>query len=194
MHATRIAMFLLGGWILTTVCVDSLTYLNVRLPEYVMTNAPPVAAKIISDYGSEQASMLLRHSAAEGNRFFFDRWETVEIILGLILVPLVYFATDRRTLPVILAGFMLILALFQYFAVSPELAYRGREADFPPGRGNVATEERVWALTEVFIATEAAMVLAGGVLTIYIAAFKSRRRLRVGKDGSSIKDATLREV
>jgi hypothetical protein len=187
-------MFLLGGWILSTVCVDTIVYWNLRLPEDVMAGAPPVAEKIIKDYGAEQASLLLRHFAAEGNRYFLDRWEMVEILLGLLLIPSVYFAADRKLAPMILAALMLLLALFQYFAVAPELAFRGREADFPPGRGNVATEERVWTLTEVFIATEAATVLTAGVLTVYIAGYKSRRRVRLEKDAAALKGVATRGV
>lgn len=185
-------MFLLGGWILCMLCVDVIAYVNLRLPEDVIAGAPPAADRIIKDYGAEQATLLLHHFAAEGNRLFFDRWGTAEIALGLILVPFVYFAADRRAVPMILAGSMLILALFQYFAVSPELAYRGREADFSPGRGNVETERRVWTMTEVFIANEVAMVLCGGVLAVYIASYKSRRRVRSETDAAPMKDSAIR--
>ena len=47
-----------------------------------------------------------------------------------------------------------------------ELAFRGREADFPPGKGNVTVEERVWVLNEVFMGTEAALLLEGIVLRL----------------------------
>ena len=181
-------MFLLGGWIVCTLCVDAIAYMNLRLPADVMAGSPPAAEKIIKDYGADQAAVLLHYFAAEGNRRFSDRWETMEIILGLLLVPFVFFAADRRVVPLSLAGFMLVLALFQYFAVSPEVAYRGREADFAPGRGNVTTEQRAWTMTEVFIATEAAMVLSGGVLAFYVASYKSRRRVRPEKDVTPVKD------
>jgi len=186
-------MFLLGGWILCTLCVDTISYINVRLPEAVMATAPPPAEKMISTLGTDAAEQLLHHFAAEGNRLFLDRWETLEILLGVILVPLVYFAMDRRVPPVVLAGVMLILVLFQYFAVSSELAYRGRETDFPPGRGNVVAEKRVWDLTEAYIVSEALLVLSGSVLAVYIASYKSRRRVRHGESVAS-RDAAMRGI
>jgi hypothetical protein len=182
MHATRIVTFLLGGWIFCTLAVDAAAYLNLQLPERVMANPPPPARKIFTDYGQTEATLLLRHFAAEGNRYFFGRWEQTEILLGLVLIPSVFLSTDRKPVPALLAGFMLMIALFQFFALTPEIAYRGREADFPPGRGNFRTEERVWLLDEVYIGTEAALVLVGGVLTFYVASYKSRRRLRAGED------------
>jgi hypothetical protein len=194
MHATRIVTFLLGGWIFCTLAVDAAAYLNLKLPERVMANPPPQAQKIFTDYGAPEAALLLRHFAAEGNRYFFGRWERVEILLGLLLIPIVFTATDRKLVPTLLAGFMLMIALFQYFAITPETAYRGRETDFPPGRGNFRAEERVWLLEEIYIGTEAALVLVGGVLTFYVASYKSRRRLRAGEDPALREEITRRRA
>ncbi len=194
MHATRIVTFLLGGWIVCTLAVDAAAYLNLKLPERVMANPLPQAQKIFSEYGPPEAALLLRHFAAEGNRYFFGRWELAEILLGLALIPFVFIATDRKPVPSLLACLMLMIALFQYVAVTPELAFRGREADFPPGRGNFRTEERVWLLEEVYMGTEAALVLVGGVLTLYVASYKSRRRLRAGEDPALLEEITRRRV
>jgi len=182
MHATRIVTFLLGGWIFCTLAVDAAALLNLKLPERVTANPAPEAEKIIQDYGPAQAGLLLRYFAAEGNRYFFSRWERAEIVLGLVLIPFVLAATDRKPVPPLMAGMMLVLALFQYYAVTPELSYRSREADFPPGDANVDTRARVWAMTEVYAGTEAALVLIGGALACYMAAYKSRRRVRSGED------------
>ena len=180
MHATRIVTFLLGGWIFCTLAVDAAAVLNLRLPAIVTANPPPQVESIMKDYGPEQAGLLLRYFAAEANRFFFGRWERAEIVLGLVLIPFVLAATDRKPVPPIMAGLMLILVLFQYYAVTPELSFRGREADFPPGDANVDTRARVWLMTQVYAGTEAALVLIGGALASYVAAYKSRRRVRAG--------------
>jgi hypothetical protein len=182
MHATRIVMFLLGGWIFCTLGVDAAAFFNLRLPAGVIANPPPEAEKIIKDYGPEQAGLLLRHFAAEANRYFFSRWERMEILLGLVLIPFVFAATDRKPVPPIVAALMLVLALFQYYAVTPELAYRGRQADFPPGRANVDARASERALAEVYFGTELALVLIGGALACYVASYKSRRRVRNGAD------------
>lgn len=184
MHATRIVTFLLGGWIFCTLAVDTSALLNLKLPQRVTANPGPEAEKIIKDYGPAQADLLLRYFAAEGNRYFFSRWERTEILLGIVLIPFVVAATDRKPVPPIMAGMMLVLALFQYYAVTPELSYRGREADFPPGDANVDIRARVWAMTNVYIGTEGALVLIGGALAGYVAGYKSRRRVRVGEDSA----------
>ena len=73
-------------------------------------------------------------------------------------------------------GFLLIVALVQFFVVSPELAYRGREVAFPPGRGNVLLEERLTKMWGLFAGTEGVLVVVCGALAAYVASFKSRRR------------------
>ena len=189
-------MFLLGGWILCTLAVDVGAYLNMTLPARVMANPAPEAEKILKDYGPEQAGLLLHHFAAEADRYFFERWEQAEILLAVMLIPVIFFATDRKPVPVILTGLMLVIVLFQYVfpALTPELAYRGREADFPPGSSSLGTRERVLVLKEVYVGTEAALVLLGGFLTVYVASYKSRRRMRAGDSPALMDDIIRRRV
>lgn len=179
---------MLGGWIFCTLAVDAAALLNLKMPERITANPAPDAEKLLQDYGPAQAQLLLRHFAAEGNRYFFARWERTEIVLGLVLIPFVLAATDRKPVPPIMAGMMLVLALFQYYAVTPELSYRGRQADFPPGDANIDTRARVWAMAEVYIGTEVALVLIGGALAGYVASYKSRRRLRAGEKPALVGD------
>jgi hypothetical protein len=52
----------------------------------------------------------------------------------------------------------------------------------------------VWLLEEIYIGTEAALVLVGGVLTFYVASYKSRRRLRAGEDPALREEITRRRA
>jgi len=103
-----------------------------------------------------------------------------------------YLTADRRILPPILCGLMLVLVMFEYFAITPEFTYRGREADFPPGSLAFGAEARVWLLTEVLIAAEGAKLLIGGVLASYLFAYRSRRKVRKIDDPADIKLSPLR--
>ncbi len=194
MHATRIVTFLLGGWIFCTLGVDAAAYLNLKLPQVVMADPLQPTQKHYADFAAADEALLLRHFAAEGNRFFFAHWERVELVLGLALIPLAYIATDRKLIPTLLASFLLIIVAFQYFAVTPELAFRGREADFPPGRGNFRVEQRVWLLEEIYVGTESALVVVAGVLTFYVASYKSRRRFRAGDPVVPLEDIARRRA
>lgn len=101
----------------------------------------------------------------------------IQIPYALLLAGVLYLAAEKRPVPLVLCGLMLALVLFQ-LAIHPELAYRGREADFPPGSQALGTQARVWALTEVWIGAESAKLLIGGLLASFMFTYKSRRRAR----------------
>jgi hypothetical protein len=181
MHSTRIATFLLGAWIACSVLVDLLAIQNVRLSGQLLNAAIPPAAEIIQNTGREQMGLLLRHFASEQYRYYFSTWGLIQIPGALLLAAVLYFAAEKRVMPQLLCGLMLVLVLFQLL-INPELAYRGREADFPPGRLALGTQARMWALTEVYIVVEAAKLLIGGGLAGYLFTYKSRRRHRRNQD------------
>lgn len=177
MHSTRIATFLLGAWIGCCVFMDLLALQNLRLANGVVSSAIPAAVEIIQKTGQDQARLLLRYFAAEQYRYYFSTWELIQIPYALLLAGVLYLAAEKRPVPLVLCGLMLALVLFQ-LAIHPELAYRGREADFPPGSLALGTQARVWALTEVWIGAESAKLLIGALLASFMFTYKSRRRAR----------------
>jgi hypothetical protein len=177
MHATRIATFLLGAWIGCCVCVDLLALQNLRLVGLAINSVTPVGADIIRKSGQEQIALLLRHFAAEQYRHYFSTWELIQIPGALLVAAVLYWAVGKYWIPQIMCGLMLALVLFQ-LAIQPELTFRGREADFPPGNQMLGTQARVWALTEVWIGAEAAKLLIGGLLAGLMLSHKSRKRSR----------------
>lgn len=177
MHSTRIATFLLGAWIGCCILMDVLALQNLRLANGVVSSATPAAVEIIQKTGQEQAGLLLRYFAAEQYRYYFSTWELIQIAYALLLAGVLYLAAEKRPVPLVLCGLMLTLVLFQ-LAIHPELTYRGREADFPPGSQALGIQARVWALTEVWIGAESAKLLIGGLLASFMFTYKSRRRAR----------------
>ena len=53
-------------------------------------------------------------------------------------------------------------------ALSGELAYRGREADFPPGNRTFGTQARVWAIEQLYAGSEGTKLLVGGILNTLV--------------------------
>lgn len=181
MHATRVATFLLGAWIGCCVFVDLLAFQNLRLVGRAINSAGPLAADIVRKTGQEQIALLLRYFAAEEYRYYFSTWELIQVPGALLVAAVLYLAVGKRWIPQMLCGLMLALVLFQ-LAIQPELTFRGREADFPPGNQTLGTQARVWALTEVWIGAESAKLLIGSLLTAFMLSYKSRRRVPSGRD------------
>jgi hypothetical protein len=177
MHSTRIATFLLGAWIGCCVLLDLLAVQNLRLAGQMMNAAAPAASEILQNAGREPMSQLLHHFASEQYRYYFSVWGLIQLPVVLLLAGVLYFAAEKRILPQILCLAILVLVVFE-LAINPEMTYRGREADFPPGSRELATQARVWALTEIWIGVETVKLAVGGVLTAFIISYKSKRRTR----------------
>ena len=158
---------------------------NVRFPGAVLSSPLPPVSKLIEKNGADQISLLLRHFAAEQTRHYTALWELAEIGLALALGGCLFLATQRRIFPLVLCGLMLITVVFQHFAVTPELAFRGREADFPPGSAALGPLARVWALQQVSFSVEAVKLIAGAILASYLFVYRARSR-RTSKDSDAI--------
>jgi len=192
MHSSRVGAFVLGAWLGCSVFLAVLAFQNLRFVGKLAGESIAPATQIINAAGPEQARLLLRHFAWEQNRFYFTSWETFQMPVAVILAFFLYLTTDRRILPPVLCGLMLILVMFEYFAITPEFIYRGRETDFPPGSLAFGAEARVWVLTEVLIGAEAAKLLIGGALASYLFSYRSRRKVRKIDDPADIKLSPLR--
>lgn len=192
MHYSRVGAFVLGAWLGCSLFLAVLAFQNVRFGGRLAGGSIPPATQIINAAGPEQAKLLLRHFAWEQNRFYFTNWEMFQMPVAVMLALFLYLTTDRRILPPILCALMLVLVMFEYFAITPEFIYRGREADFPPGSLAFGAEARVWVLTEVLIGAEAAKLLIGGVLASYLFAYRSRRKVRKIDDPADLKLSPLR--
>ena len=138
----------------------------------------PAAAKLIDKLGSDNATLLLRHAAAEQARYIEYKWEEVEMAVGVALFWCLFLSTQRRALPLVLCGIMLLLVVFQHLALTTEMAYRGRETDFPPANTAVGPVTRLLLLQQVFFSVEVMKLVAGGVLASYLFIFRTSRRSR----------------
>jgi hypothetical protein len=181
MHSTRIATFLLGAWMACCVFVDMAALQTLRLASLMMNVAIPAAAEIIQNAGREPMGQLLHHFAAEQYRYYLPLWGMIQLVGILALAGLLYFAAEKRILPQILCLAIFVLVVFQ-LAINPELAYRGREADFPPGSLSLGTQARVLALAEVWAGVEIVKLIVGGVLAVILFSFRSTRRSRRSVD------------
>jgi hypothetical protein len=181
MHTRRISTFLLGAWILGCALM---AYISVQALTTSASLASPVPAvtEIEQKLGYDLTAMLVRHVQQDQARAILRFWERGEILLGIALGGCLFMATQRKIFPLVICGLMVMLAMFQFFALSPEIAYRGREADLPPGNNNVATMTRLIALQQVYFGVEIVKLMAGGLLASYLFVFRTSRRSRKERD------------
>ena len=182
MRHTRIAAFLLGAWLLGTLFMIFVATQNFETVDRVMKSPPPEAYKMILALGNDSARQLLRYTAGEENRFFFENWELAQLVLGVLLTGLLIFGVESR----MLAGFsgaMLILTLFEHFKITPEMAWLGRSFDFLPWTAESLSRDQFWKLHGVYSAIEIVKML----LAVVIAGFLFQMRPRRAKQRVQIK-------
>ncbi len=178
MHTRRISTFLLGAWILGCLLMVFITVRSMESASAVLSSPPAPVVEIVKKLGYDTTAEFVRHVMAEQTRRLTYSWGEAQILLGLALGGCLLMATQRRIFPLVLCGLMLVLTLFQFGAVSPEIAYRGREADFPPGSTNIGTVTRLLALQQVYFGVEVVKLIAGGLLASYLFVFRTQRRSR----------------
>jgi hypothetical protein len=169
------ASFLLGAWMAGSVLMILIAMQNLRTANLVMSFPMQPSAKMLENLGYEDAVLLLRHAGAEQTRFIEYRWEEAELALGVALAACLFLGTQRRILPLVLCGIMILLVGFEHFGLTKELAYRGRETDFPPGNTAVGPVTRALLLEQVHLSVEGMKLAAGAVLASFLFVFRVRR-------------------
>jgi hypothetical protein len=151
---------------------------NLHSPELVLNHPIAPAAEILQRMRPGEAQLLLRHLAFEQIRHDIYIWEEIQLALALVLGALLYQGARKKLFPLTLCGVMFALVLFQHVAATPELAYQGRETDFPPGSLAEGPLGRVWALQQIYAGIEIVKLIAGAVLASYLFAYRSTQRRR----------------
>jgi hypothetical protein len=84
---------------------------------------------------------------------------------------------------------MLGLVLFQFWAITPELSYRGRDTDFPSGSGTSGAIVRTLLLYQLMVVTEGLKVIIGGILASYLFVFRTSRKRSIRREVDTIDHA-----
>lgn len=175
MHTRRMAAFLLGAWVAGALFMAAISLLSVRAPNIVLEVPHPAVAAMAKDLGPDNMVLLLRHAFSEQSRFLLRRWEQIQVLVAIVLSACLFLGTQRRVLPLMLSAVMLIMVLFQY-GVTGELAFRGRETDFPPGSNAIGPTTRYLLLQQVYIGAEIMKFVAAAILASFLFVFRTSRR------------------
>jgi hypothetical protein len=175
MHTRRFAAFLLGTWLGCSVLVLWFQFYNLRFASGLLATPSDSAMEITQKLPDTELRLMLHYYAAEQNRRYVYLWERAEMVLALALGASLFLGTQKRIFPLILCALMLLVVVFQHTGVTPELAYRGRLADFPPGNNTTGTVLRVYALEQIYAWVEGVKLVVGVVLASYLFVFRARR-------------------
>jgi len=135
--------------------------------------SPQLAERIQTMGGHDAARMLLRHQVAEQNRWYFETWEQIQIVLGVALV-LVLFGAGRDRWMLVLTILMVGIVLIMHFFLTPEITRLGRAIDFVPPGTSSADRTRFWTLHGAYSGSEL-MKLGLGIVLAALLIFRRKR-------------------
>lgn len=135
----------------------------------VMNSSNPVFAVQTRPLGQANTRMVLRHTIAEENRYLFQTWEYMQLILGLGFFSYLLFGTLEGKLSLGLAMGMLMITAAQRFGLSSELGSIGKTLDYLPPDIAAAERAKFWLLHAAYLGADAlkfciALVLLAVVL------------------------------
>jgi hypothetical protein len=175
-HTRRLAAFLLGVWLGGCLLMILIQAENLRFTSSLLSTPSDQAAAFLKKAGSQQDfALMMRYQAAEQNRRYADVWEDAQFGLGLILAASLFLGTQRRMFPLVVCGLMLVMLIFEHLGITPELAFRGRDTDFPPGNAALGLLVRMYALGQVYAWVEGSKMVLGVLLAGYLFIFRARR-------------------
>jgi predicted MFS family arabinose efflux permease len=135
-----------------------------REVDHLLAAPPRMAGLSIEALGESTARTFLRFYSSELNRWYFDIWEIVQMVLGVCLIATLAAGGNRRRSTIVLCSLMLVMVLILHFAIAPELNRLGRVLDFFPAHRYTADRGRYFNFRTAYMVVEALKVLFGMML------------------------------
>ena len=124
--------------------------------------APGSAVAQVGQIGRDQARTFLRYQVSEQNRWYFETWEKIQLVIGMALLA----ATLRHgKLPVSLAALMCVLLLMERFYLTPEIVRLGRLIDFVPQAASSPERDLFWRFHGAYSGVELLKLALGFLLS-----------------------------
>lgn len=156
--------------------MDMVATQNFRSVDRLLAKPAAPAAQQFAKQGPEAARTLLRYQASEQNRWYFETWGLVETGIGAALLLVLLFGSTETNVTLLLPFLMLLIAIVQRFALTPQIVVLGRIIDWVPLGEPSPERSRFWMLHNAFVGLELMNWALGLVLTAKLL-FRRKRRV-----------------
>jgi hypothetical protein len=178
MHARRLACFILGMWLAAGISVAWLEREDFQTIQDVLSQPDPAVAQRLKALGAHEAYLLMGHVASEQRQRTIERWEGVELVLGLGFFFFLLFGTREGKLSLAMALLLVGIVMLERFLLTPEVLSLGRIAAF--ATGHRATPEDARRIILSF--THEGFEIVKWILQIALGALLVLRRTRRSND------------
>jgi hypothetical protein len=173
MHYRRIVALLLGIWLGGSLIMAWYGARSFSTVNRVVNGSNPVFAVQTRPLGQANTRIVLRYAIAEENRYLFQTWEYMQLILGVGFFSYLLFGTLEGKLSLGLALGLLVITGLQRFGLSSELGNMGKTLDYLPQDIVAAERAKFWLLHSAYLAAEA---LKFGVALVLLAVVLRKTR------------------
>ena len=148
---------------------------NYDAADAVLRSPPPQAAKLLSTLPREQDRMLLFFMVNEASRSYSTLWGSIQLLIGFGTAVSLFL--ERRTRFYSAGvGLMLLLVLFEWLVILPQLDWLGRSVDFVPWKVYSSTRDQYWNLRAVYLGVDIVKMLVGAGVVAALLIMRSRPR------------------
>ena len=165
-----------------------------RSVDQLLATRDPAAAIQIEALGPGGARALFRYQAAEQNRWYFETWESAQLILGAGFLFFLLFGGNEGKFSLLLLLLMILITAAQRFLITPELSALGRTFEFVPAGLPSAGRNRFWMLHWLYTGSELLKWGLGLVLGILLAVHRPSRSPDAGHEFDVIDKANHRHI
>jgi hypothetical protein len=146
----RLAICLLGAWLLGTLFMFAVATFNFRTVDALLgTMAPVEFAAQVQALGPAAARQMLRYLSSELNRLYFGLWNVVQLVLGASVLALLWRqqpARRPRLYVLLMLGAVVLMALW----LTPSIRDLGRSLDFVPRNPPPPELQHFWILHALY--------------------------------------------
>jgi hypothetical protein len=168
MHYRRIVALLIGLWIGGGLVMAWFGARSFQSVERVMNSSNPVFAVQTRPLGPANTRMVLHYEIAEENRYLFQNWEYMQLILGVGFFSYLLFGTLEGKFSLGLALGMLVITGVQRFGISPELGSVGKTLNYLPADVAAAERAKFWLLHSAYVGCEALKFAVAALLLVMV--------------------------
>ena len=154
----------------------------------------PVATLQFKALGRADALLLLRYQVSEQNRWYFETWETAQIVMGALFLFFVLFATKENKVALLLILTMIASVLVQRVLLTPAMISLGRMIDFLPPDAPSRVHTEFWVLHSSYWGVELVKWVLGLALAARLISHRSGRSGNARQDFNLVDKANHRHV
>ena len=172
------AMFVMGAWLCGTLMTSIVATENFYTVDRLLTGSNnPTFSSEVDRLGRPQARELLRYLSSELNRLYFQLWNATQLALGVVVLWLIGRNPAAAMARLGVMGMLGVVVLMMLW-LTPEITSLGRSLDFVPRNPRPPALSRFWILHAGYTLLTACNLVAGVIVTVWIARSATPRDVR----------------